>query len=200
MSRTEDMRKLAEELLHFKKSPLYVERVANKMLPVIGEGSLSAQIVFIGEAPGKKEASTGKPFCGASGRILDELLASIDLPRERVYVTNIVKDRPTDNRDPSVEEIELYAPFLDRQIDIIKPKVIVTLGRFSMDYIMNRYGLEDSISTIGKNHGKVFVAKVGKRKVKMIPLYHPAASIYNQKLKEDLKKDFLILKNCITGE
>src|SRR3989344_4714607 len=98
--------------------------------------------MFIGEAPGKNEAATGRPFCGVSGRILDELFVSAGIDRKNVYVTNIVKDRPPANRDPLPEEISTYARFLDRQIDIIQPKVIATLGRFSMDYIMRQFGLE----------------------------------------------------------
>src|SRR3989338_7329410 len=96
--RKELMRQIKDEVVALKNSPLYKERIANKVFPVIGEGSHFAEIVFVGEAPGKNEAATGKPFCGASGKILDELLESIKLPREKVYVTNIVKDRPTENR------------------------------------------------------------------------------------------------------
>jgi len=108
-------------------------------------------------------------------------------------VTNIVKDRPPGNRDPYPDEIEIYAPFLDRQIKIIKPKVVATLGRFSMQYVMNRYGLEGELSSISALHGKVFSAK----DFKVLPLYHPAAAIYNQHLLNTLKEDFKILKTII---
>lgn len=189
-----EMKKIRDELIDFKKSPLYKERVENKVFPVIGEGSHDAKIMFIGEAPGKNEAKTGKPFCGASGKVLDELLAHIDLDREKVYVTNIVKDRPTNNRDPKPEEIELYAPFMDRQIEIIQPKVIATLGRFSMEYMMKRLGLEEDLDVISKMHGKEFTAKTGYGEVKVIPLYHPAVGIYNRNQLPELKKDFEILK------
>lgn len=187
MNKNSLIKEIEEELLNLKKSPLYKERVENNAYPVIGEGSLDSSIMIVGEAPGKNEAQTGKPFCGASGRILDQLLDSISLKRKDIYVTNIVKDRPTENRDPSLEEIKIYGPFLDRQIDIIKPKIIATLGRFSMEYILNKYGVE--IDTIGKLHGKKF--KVDG--LIIIPLYHPAASIYNQKLKETLLEDFKLL-------
>src|SRR3989338_5497296 len=100
MGRTELLRKVKDEVINLKESPLYEERVKNNVFPVIGEGSHSAKIMFIGEAPGKNEAKTGKPFCGASGRVLDELLAHVGIPRSEVYVTNIVKDRPPMNRDP----------------------------------------------------------------------------------------------------
>lgn len=193
----EEMKKIRDELLDFKKSPLYAERIENKMFPVIGEGSHDAKIMFIGEAPGKNEAKTGKPFCGASGRVLDELLAHIGLDRKTVYVTNIVKDRPTNNRDPKPEEIELYAPFLDRQIEIIQPTIIATLGRFSMEYVMKRLNLEGELDIISKMHGKAFTAKTVYGEVKIIPLYHPAVGIYNRNQLPELKKDFEVLKKFI---
>jgi len=130
------MKKIKDEILELTASPLYAERVANGVFPVIGEGSHDADIMFVGEAPGKNEAKTGRPFCGASGKMLDDLLLGANLKREEVYITNIVKDRPTQNRDPSPEEIAIYAPYLDRQIDIIEPKVIATLGRYAMNYIL----------------------------------------------------------------
>ncbi len=188
---------IVDEVTHLSASPLYAERIANRAHPVIGEGSLFAKIMFVGEAPGKNEAKTGKPFCGASGRILDELLTSIKLPRESVYVTSIVKDRPTNNRDPRPDEIALYAPFLDRQIDIIQPRVIATLGRFSMVYIMNRLGLADKLEPIGKLHGKVFEAKSSYGSVHVVPLYHPAVALYNGSTKTELKKDFKVLKDFL---
>lgn len=193
-NRTELLRKIKDEIVDGKHLPLYVERVKNKVYPVIGEGSHHAKIMFIGEAPGKNEAATGRPFCGASGRILDELLASINVPRSDVYVTNIVKDRPPMNRDPSPDEINAYSSYLDRQIEIIQPRVIATLGRFSMAYIMNRFGLSLQLESISKMHGKLFEAKTSYGSVKVIPLYHPAVAVYNNNMKDELKKDFQILK------
>ncbi len=187
--RTEQLRKIKDEIVAAKNSPLYDFRVKNNFLPVIGEGDHYAKIMFIGEAPGKNEALTGRPFCGAAGHILDELLQSINIKRQDVYVTNIVKDRPPFNRDPLPEEIEFYAPFLIRQIEIIKPEVIATLGRFSMAYIMEKFGLESELKSISIMHGKVFF--VGE--IKIIPFYHPAVAIYNVHEKETLKKDFKIL-------
>jgi uracil-DNA glycosylase len=104
-----------------------------------------------------------------------------------------VKDRPPKNRDPLPKEIELYAPFLDRQIEIIEPKVVATLGRFSMEYVMRRYGLESELDTITSLHGKVLEGK----DFKLVPLYHPAAAIYNQHLKSTLMEDFQVLKNLV---
>ncbi len=176
------------------RGPLADERRTNKVFPVIGEGNSDAKIMFIGEAPGKNEAKTGKPFCGASGRILDQLLLNVGIDRKDVYVTNIVKDRPTDNRDPLPSEIDAYGPFLDRQIQIIEPKIIATLGRFSMEYIMKKFGLGAQLQVISMMHGKTFEVEVSYGTFTILPLYHPAAAIYNQHLKDTLKKDFEILK------
>lgn len=188
------MKKIRDEVVALKNSPLYKFRIENKNLPVIGEGSHFAKIMFIGEAPGRNEAKTGRPFCGAAGKILDELLLSADIKREEVYVTNIVKDRPPQNRDPLPNEIEIYGPFLDRQIEIIKPQVLATLGRYSMGYIMNKFGLEFELEPISKIHGKVFETDLPYGKVKVVPLYHPAVAVYNSHTKDLLKKDFEILK------
>ncbi|MFH1402386.1 MAG: uracil-DNA glycosylase [Patescibacteria group bacterium] len=191
------MKLIKDEILALKKSPLYAERIKNKVLPVIGEGDCNAKIMFVGEAPGRNEAQTGRPFCGASGRVLDELLESIFLQRSDVYITNIVKDRPTANRDPSPKEIEIYGPFLDRQIEIIQPRIIVTLGRYSAEYIMKKFGLDFQIETIGKMRGKSFDAKTSYSEIKIVPLLHPAVALYNSFSRDDLKKDFLILKKNI---
>jgi uracil-DNA glycosylase family 4 len=191
------MKKVRDEVIVFTKSELCKQRIRNKNFPVLGEGNHFASIMFIGEAPGKNEAKTGRPFVGASGKVLDELLLSLKISREDVYITNILKDRPPLNRDPLPEEIDDYAPFLDRQIEIIQPKVIVTLGRISMSYIMNRYGLSPSLDLISKIRGNIFDAETPYGKVKMIPLYHPAVAVYNRKTKDILKEDFKILKKFI---
>lgn len=187
------MKKVRDEVINLKESPLYEYRTKNNYHAVLGEGSHTAHIMFVGEAPGENEAKTGKPFCGAAGRILGEMLESINLNREDVYITNIVKDRPPGNRDPEPEEIELYAPFLDRQVDIIQPKVIATLGRFSMEYIMNRFGLGDQITRISDMHGHTFTAKRPWGKVEIIPLYHPAVALYKNSMKATLLEDFKII-------
>ncbi len=194
-NRTELLKKIKDEVVNLKNSPLYKERIRSKAFPVIGEGSHYAKIMFIGEAPGRNEAQTGRPFCGAAGKVLDELLSPVSLDRKEVYITNIVKDRPTLNRDPSPEEIKLYAPFLDGQIAIIKPQVIATLGRFSMDYVMRKFGLDSQLKSIGQIHGCVFDAKTDYGTVKIVPLYHPAVALYNRSQMEILKKDFQALKN-----
>ncbi len=196
-NRDELLRAIKDEVLALKSSPLYAERVKNGVFPVIGEGSHQAKIMFVGEAPGKNEAATGRPFAGAAGKILDELLVSVGINRPEVYITNIVKDRPPGNRDPLPEEIAAYGPFLDRQIDIIQPKIIATLGRFSMEYIIRKFGLEQELKPISALHGASITAQASYGPVLVVPLYHPAASIYNQHLKETLLADFKILKQYL---
>jgi DNA polymerase len=193
--REKTLKKIKDEVLALESSPLYAERVKNGVFPVIGEGSHFAKIMFVGEAPGRNEAKSGRPFFGAAGKILNELLESVSIKREDVYITNIVKDRPPQNRDPLPEEIEAYGPFLDRQIEIIQPKIIATLGRYSMVYIMQKFGLAGQLEPISLAHGKWYKAAAGYGEITIIPLYHPAAAIYNQLLKDTLKKDFQILKN-----
>ena len=191
------MKEIRDELLNFKKSPLYKYRKENNYFPVVGEGSLIARICFVGEAPGKTEALTARPFCGRSGKLLDEMIASIGLQREDVYITNVVKDRPQDNRDPLPSEIELYAPFLDRQIDIIQPKVLVGLGRFSGVYLMDKFGIGDQVTSISTMHGKEYKARASYGEVTIVPLYHPAVALYNGGKKAELMADFAVLKKHV---
>ncbi|MEK7108432.1 MAG: uracil-DNA glycosylase [Patescibacteria group bacterium] len=187
---SERMRAIKEEVLNLTGSPLYEERIRTMAYPVIGEGSHEARVMFVGEAPGRNEAETGRPFCGASGRVLDQLLQGIGLDRKAVYVTNVVKDRPPENRDPTAEEIALYGPFLDRQIDIIQPAVIATLGRFSMAYLLRRFDLEAHLATISKIHGRPHEARVPYGTVTIIPLYHPAVAVYDRTRFDELLNDF----------
>ena len=146
---------------------------------VFGDGDINADILFIGEAPGKNEDIQGKPFVGAAGKFLNEMLEMIGLKREDVYITNIVKYRPPNNRDPLPEEKSAFLPFLEKQIDIIDPKIIVTLGRHSMDAILP--GL-----TISQVHGQ---PKRYKNRG-FLPLFHPAAALYNGGLRQTLLDDF----------
>lgn len=146
---------------------------------VFGSGNPSADIVFVGEAPGKNEDRSGEPFVGAAGKFLNEMLASINLERSNVYITNIVKYRPPNNRDPLLQEKIAFVPYLVSQIDIIDPKIIVTLGRHSMDSLLP--GL-----TISQVHGEV----QSHRGRHYLPLYHPAAALYNGGLRQTLLSDF----------
>ena len=195
--RQKQLEKIADQVRDLKESPLYQYRKENNYHPVLGEGDPHARIVFIGEAPGKQEAKTGRPFVGAAGRILDQLIESLGLRREEVYITNIVKDRPPDNRDPHSDEIDLYAPFLLQQLDIIKPRVIATLGRFSMDFILEHFDMEQQGQKIGKLHGKVLKAKASHGEISVVPLYHPAAALYNNELRDTIESDFHALKQFV---
>lgn len=192
--RSDQLRAIRDAVVNLSESPLYDYRVSNGYYPVIGQGDHYADIMFIGEAPGKNEAETGRPFCGASGRVLDELLESIDLKREDVYVTNILKDRPPNNRDPLKSEIELYTPFLEQQIEIIQPKVIATLGRFSMEFILRHFGAFQANQKISQLHGTVVKVRTSYGRVSVVPLFHPAAALYNASQRETLEKDFKVLK------
>ena len=194
MSKTDQMKQIRDEIFILKESPLYKYRTENKYFPVIGEGSHDAKIMFVGEAPGRNEAKTGKPFCGAAGKVLDQLLEHVGIPRMSVYVTNIVKDRPPENRDPIPREIEVYGPFLDRQIEIIQPRVICALGRYAMGYIMKKFDLDLELEPISRAHGKAYQGKAPYGDIDIVVLYHPCVAIYNPNNIEGLKKDFEILK------
>lgn len=156
---------------------------------VLGDGNINADIVFIGEAPGKKEDEQGLPFVGAAGKFLNEMLAQAGMERSDVYITNIVKYRPPNNRDPLPEEKKAFWPYLLRQLEIINPKVVITLGRHSMEYFLPE-------AKIGQVHGHA-VHKTVKyhdgRELEwlIVPLYHPAAALYNGSLRQTLIDDFL---------
>ncbi|MCL4437544.1 uracil-DNA glycosylase [Patescibacteria group bacterium] len=195
-----ELKKIRDEVFNLKNSPLYDYRTKNKFYPVVGEGNHSAKIILIGEAPGKNEALTGRPFCGAAGKFLDQLLQSVNLNRSETYITNIVKDRPPENRDPLPEEIALYAPFLDRQINAIQPKIIVALGRFSMKYLMEKFGLSDKIDLISRLHGQAFEVNTPYGKINIFISYHPAAALYDGSAREVLLKDFKNLESLIKAK
>ncbi|MBI5401096.1 MAG: uracil-DNA glycosylase [Candidatus Yonathbacteria bacterium] len=150
---------------------------------VHGDGNANAQVVFIGEAPGAKEDKEGRPFVGSAGKFLAEMLESINMKREDIYITNIVKYRPPDNRDPSPEEISACAEWLAEEIRLIDPALIVFLGRHSM----SRYFPNEKIVDA---HGKLIVATLFGKQRNFLPLYHPAATFYNGSLREVLKEDF----------
>lgn len=169
------LEKLNNQILKCEKCVLHKTRT--NVVP--GEGSAKAEIMFIGEGPGKNEDELGRPFVGAAGKLLDKLIESIGLKRADVYIANVVKCRPPQNRDPLPKEVDFCRKWLDKQVEIIKPKIIVLLGRHSMD----RFLLNQKISL---DHGKP------KRKDGQVyfPIYHPAAALYRNSLLEDLQKDF----------
>ena len=159
---------------------------------VRGSGSLTPQLFIIGEAPGKKEDETGKPFVGASGKMLDQLLLSIDILRKDVYITNIVKFRPKDNRDPSSKEKQLFLPYLLEEINIINPPLIVTLGRHSMEQFLPSIKISDV-------HGQTHTVQIGSATRTLIPLYHPAAAMYNGALRKTLFEDMQAVRKAINS-
>ncbi len=184
------MDQIANQIENLTESPLYAYRQENHYLPVIGEGDLGAKIMFVGEAPGAKEAQSGRPFVGSAGKVLNEMLAQIGLEREDVYITNIVKDRPPKNRDPKTDELDLYAPFLVQQIEIIQPRVIATLGRFSMDFLLALFQHPAQGQKIGELHGQALTCSTSYGAVQVLPLYHPAATFYNRSLRPTFEADF----------
>jgi DNA polymerase len=163
---------------------------------VLGDGNPDADIVFIGEAPGKNEDLQGIPFVGASGKFLGEMLESIGLQREDVYITNIVKYRPPNNRDPLPEEKNAFLPYLQSQLETISPKVVVTLGRHSTNCFLPDL-------QISKSHGEPTRTKLQFKdsedvlEVVILPLYHPAAALYNGGMRQTLLDDFAAIPNII---
>ena len=156
---------------------------------VFGEGNPSCEAMFIGEAPGFHEDRLKRPFVGRAGQLLDDLIKEIGWRREDVYITNIVKRRPPENRDPIPEEINAYRPYLARQIEIINPMVIVALGRFAMNYFLPG-------AKISRDRGRVF--KVGERLV--VPLFHTAAALRSTEVLNQLREDFKKLPKIVSGE
>jgi uracil-DNA glycosylase family 4 len=163
---------------------------------VFGDGNPNAEIVFIGEAPGKKEDEQGVPFVGAAGRFLNEMLEMIDLKRDDVYITNIVKYRPPNNRDPLPEEKKAFLPYLQSQLEVIQPKVIVTLGRHSMNCFLPDL-------QISQVHGQPKRIKLQLKansdtlEVVILPLFHPAAALYNGAMRQTLIDDFALIPTII---
>lgn len=181
MNAAQKLQHLQQEIIAQNICP---ELAAQATQLVMGSGNPRAKIVLIGEAPGKKEDAEGKPFVGASGRFLDEMLQAADMARTDVYITNIVKYRPPNNRDPSREEIAAFWPYLLRQLEIINPRVVITLGRHSGACFIPKL-------VISEAHGQTRPVTVGEHECTLIPLYHPAAALYNGSMRQVLIDDFL---------
>jgi len=195
MSNKDDLDKLKEEVIQ-SKLPLH-EGALNV---VMGKGNEEADILFVGEAPGRNEDEQGQPFVGAAGKNLDKLLANVGLSLNDVYIANILKYRPPENRPPSPEEIKAHTPFLIEQIKIIRPKVVCSLGNYATKFFLagldpEKMDTQPGITTL---HGKIKEIEFDEMKIKLIPLFHPAAIIYNRKLLPLWESDMQVVKGAIS--
>ncbi len=179
---------VASEVAVCVKCPLWKSR--KNAVP--GEGSLRAKVSFVGEAPGSSEDAVGRPFVGAAGKFLEELLGQIGLKRKRVFITNVVKCRPPKNRKPHRLEIQICTPYLLRQIKIIKPRLIAALGSTSASYLLDEAGLP--FSSITQIHGQFYEAHLTGQKVTIFATFHPAAVLWGGKYKKEIIADFALLK------
>ena len=181
MSKQQQLDDIAQAIIDDAVCP---ELAASATQLVFADGNPDADLVFIGEAPGKNEDQQGKPFVGAAGKFLNEMLEMIGLKRSDIYITNIVKYRPPSNRDPQPEEKTAFLPYLLRQLEVIKPKLVVTLGRHSMEYFLPNL----KISAIHGEPKRITLAD-GRKQV-LLPLFHPAAALYNGGMRQTLMDDF----------
>ncbi|MCL5093933.1 MAG: uracil-DNA glycosylase [Patescibacteria group bacterium] len=170
-----NLEKIAELVKRCKRCRLHETKIKD----VPGDGNPKAEIMFIGEAPGRDEDLQGKPFVGAAGKFLTEMIESISLKRSEVFIGNVVKHRPPNNRDPLEDEIEACFPYLNRQIELIKPKLIVLLGKHAMERFLPDFRISQIHGQPKRKAGQVY-----------LPLYHPAAALYNGSMREVLQKDF----------
>ena len=185
MKKEELLEQVNRALRSCTKCRLY--RTRTNVVP--GEGDPAAEIMFIGQCPGFHEDQQGIPFVGRAGKLLDDLLESISLKREKVFITNVVKDRPPENRDPMADEVRSCSPYLERQIKIINPKLVVTLGRFASEFFIP----EGKISQI---HGVPHRVKG----LLILPLYHPAAALRSGGVADELRRDFRKIPKVLAGE
>jgi DNA polymerase len=184
MDKLAELKKIEDEMAANASLPLRDE--ANL---VFGEGDVDGGVMFVGEAPGANEDRLRRPFVGRGGQLLDTMIEGLGWKRADVYITNIVKRRPPENRDPLPEEIEAYKPYLTRQIAVIDPKLIVTLGRFSMNYFL-------PLAKITRDHGRPLL--VNGRTI--FPVYHPAAALRSTRMMETLRGDFKKIPSVLSGE
>jgi len=176
MNQTNQLNQIAEQVKNCSLCPLCQTRTH----AVPGAGDFNTEIMFVGEGPGKNEDLQGLPFVGAAGKYLDQLLASINLDRQKIFITNIVKCRPPNNRDPLPNEVEACKPYLDQQIKLIKPLLLITLGRHAMNFFIPNLKISQVHGQPKRYQNQVF-----------LPLYHPAAGLYNPATRVDIDQDFL---------
>jgi DNA polymerase len=173
--REAELKKIASQIRSCTRCKLH----ENRTTAVPGSGPADANVFFLGEGPGAREDEQGLPFVGRSGRYLDQLLEGIDLDREKVFITNVVKCRPPSNRDPYVAEVQACAPYLDRQLEIIQPRLVVTLGRFAMEHFISDGRISDVHGEPRHINDTIY-----------LPLYHPAAALYRGSLRRVMEDDF----------
>lgn len=190
MNKREELKSIEEEIKVCRKCSLWKTR----NLPVPGEGNPDAEIMLIGLGPGKEEDRQGRPFVGAAGKFLNELLALAGLKREEVFIGNVMKCFLPRNV-ATEEQIKACTPYLDRQIEIIKPKIIITLGNVATSYILQKFGFKPQ--PISKIHGKVFKVSRLFQQLKIIAMYHPATALYNPRMKEVLREDWKRVKELL---
>ncbi|MEX0668731.1 MAG: uracil-DNA glycosylase [Candidatus Saccharimonadales bacterium] len=195
MNKQAELDRIASDITNSDITP-ELKKSATQLVP--GSGNPDADIIFIGEAPGQKEDDQGEPFVGAAGKFLNEMLASIGMDRDSVFITNIVKYRPPNNRDPLHEEKLAFLPYLMRQLKVISPKLVVTLGRHSMEnFLPNK--------RISEVHGQPMRIKIkglslgpkGQDRITILPLYHPAAALYNGSQRQTLMDDFALIPTIL---
>jgi uracil-DNA glycosylase len=190
LTRADELRAFAEVVAGCTKCPL----AGTRTQVVFGSGNPNADLMFVGEAPGFHEDKQGVPFVGAAGKLLDQLLAGIGLTRPDVFVANVLKCRPPGNRDPLPEEIEACESHLWRQIELIQPRVVATLGNFATKLLSGRP------TGITRVHGQEQETTLGGRRVLLYPIYHPAAALYTPRMLEVLKSDFVRLPELLGRE
>jgi uracil-DNA glycosylase family 4 len=192
-TKQDDLDSIMQQIIDDQITP---DLAASATQLVFGEGNADADLVFIGEAPGKNEDLAGKPFVGAAGKFLNEMLDMVGLKRENVYITNIVKYRPPNNRDPLPDEKKAFLPYLQSQLEVIRPKVVATLGRHSMNCFLP----DLQISQVHGQPTRVML-RLKKNKdtleVVILPLFHPAAALYNGGLRQTLIDDFALIPSIL---
>ena len=191
-----ETKSLSELREKYKSCTRCSELLNSRIQVVFGEGNSNAKVLFLGEAPGLSEAKQGVPFCGASGKVLTELLSSVGLSREEVFITNTLLCRPENNRNPEKEEVENCRERLDKVIEVMQPAVIVTIGNFATERILGKKGITSL-------RGKVFPTFIAGREVKVVPVIHPANYLYNGRNPEifaQMKRDFEMIADVIDAK
>lgn len=191
------IKKVRDDVLKATDSPLYAHRVAQNHFPVIGDGRPDAALMLIGQSPTGSEAKVGRTFVGPSGDFLIEMLRSIGMEREDVFITNVVLDALPEKRDPQPQELTFYAPYVDRLIDIVQPRVIASLGGFAMARVLRKFDAPEKRGNISQLHGTLIQATASYGEVYIVPMFHPAVALYHPGKRDVLRQDFNKLKNFL---